>query len=286
MLNGHRFVLSSIIKDPFVSSFVGTSTGFGAAPDVNISLYDFDGEPFASIKGDLAYMRLGLQYRQAFTDWLSLWVDVHGLGRMGINPESIFSQGITGNFGLELGGLGRLWHTERLMLSASASYQRGKYYGVDILTFVQRIILEGGIAPDNKLTKRIATDRFGLGLHFAYAFTPCFGLMASAELGTTDSIYDPEERETLLTLAGLASLDLNPRTGVPLGFNLGLNYTSYPEGADDLIEHISEALFKVAYTGRREFSIALEGSYLRAPLRFQDDSFGAWTGQIALRYFF
>jgi hypothetical protein len=172
------------------------------------------------------------------------------------------------------------------MLSGSAAYKRGKYFGVDILTFVQRVILEGGIAPDNKITKRIATDRYNAGLHFAMAFSPCFGILATAELGTTDSIFDTEKNDTVLTLGGLVSWDLNPRLGVPLGFNLGFNYTSYPESADDLIQDIREIPFKIAYTGHREFSIALEGSYLRAPLRNDDGILASWTGLISMKYYF
>jgi len=286
MLNGHRFVLTSRIQDPFVSSFVSTESGFGVAPGVDITIYDFDGEPFTTIKGDLAYMRLKMTYRQALTDWLSLWLNVDGLGRMGINAESIVSQGLTGVFGLELGGLGRLWQNDRFMLSASASYNRGKYFGVDILTFAQRIILEGGIAPDNKVTKRIASNRYSAGLHFAYAPSDWLGLLASVEIGSTDSIFDKENRESMLIVAGMASFDLNPRTRIPLGFNLGFNYMSYPENADDLIEYIREVLFKIAYTGRREFSVGLEGSYLRAPMRLDDNTLSAWSGEIALRYYF
>jgi len=286
MLNGHRFVLTSRIVDPFVSSFVSTGTGFGVAPGVNITIYDFDGEPYTTIKGDLAYLRLNIKYRQALTDWLSLWLDVDGLGRMGINPESIFSQGVTGVFGLELGGLGRLWQNDRFMLSASASYNRGKYFGVDILTFVQRIILEGGIAPDNKVTKRIVSNRYSAGLHFAYAPSDWLGLLASVEIGSTDSIFVKDDKESMLVVAGMASFDLNPRTRIPLGFNLGFNYMSYPESADDLIEDIREVLFKISYTGRREFIIGLEGSYLRAPLRLDDNTLSAWSGEIALRYYF
>ena len=90
----------------------------------------------------------------------------------------------------------------------------------------------------------------------------------------------------MLIVAGMASFDLNPRTRIPLGFNLGFNYMSYPENADDLIEDIREVLFKIAYTGRREFSIGLEGSYLRAPMRLDDNTLSAWSGEIALRYYF
>jgi hypothetical protein len=286
MLNGHRFVLSTQITDPFISSFVGTSTGFGAATDVNITIYDFEGEPYAAVQGNLAYMLLSMEYRQALNNWLSVWTQVEGLARMGINAESLLSQGITGVFGFELGGLARIWQNDRFQLSGSIAYRRSKFIGVDILGFVQRVIREGGIAPDNTLTKRIPTNRYDAGLHFTYAPADWVGFLASAELGFTDSIFDRGKNEAMLVLAGLASFDLNPRTGIPLGFHLGFNYTSYPENADDLIEDVRRILFKVAYTGRREFSIALEVNYLRAPLRFTDDLLSSFAGGITLRYYF
>jgi hypothetical protein len=286
MLNGHRFVLSTFITDPFISSFVHTATGFGVAPNTDITIYDFEGEPVTTIKGDLAYMLLRMEYRQALNRWLSLWTQVEGMGRMGINPESILSQGLTGVFGFELGGLARLWQNDRFLLSASASYRRSKYFGVDILTFVQRIILEGGIAPDNKITKRVPADRYNAGLHFAYAPSDWVGLMASAKLGTTDSVFVRGESETVLSLTGLASIDLKPGTNIPIGFNLGFQYESYPEGSDDLIKDVRQVLFKIAYTGRREFSVGLEGNHSRAPLRVGDNILSAWSGLITLRYYF
>jgi len=286
MLNGHRFVLSAFITDPFISSFVHTATGFGAAPNTPIIIYDFDGEPFTTIKGDLAYMLLRMEYRQALNRWLALWTHVEGMGRMGINPESILSQGLTGIFAFELGGLARIWQNDRFLLSGSASYRRSKYFGVDILTFVQRIILEGGIAPDNKVTKRIPANRYNAGLHFAYAPSASLGLLVSAKLGTTESIFDRDKNETVLSLAGLASYDLKPRTNIPIGFNLGLQYESYPEGSDDLIENVKQVLFKIAYTGRREFSVGLEGIFLRAPMRVDDNILTSWSGLITLRYYF
>jgi hypothetical protein len=286
MLNGHRFVLSNYVTDPFISSFVDTATGFGAATGVDITIYDFKGEPFTTIKGDLAYMLLSMSYRQALNDWLSLFTQVEGLARMGITAESILSQGITGVFGFELGGLARIWRNDRFQLAGSLAYRRSKFIGVDISSFVQRIIQEGGIAPDNRLTKRVPTDRYSAGLHLAYAPRDWVGFLASAELGTTDSIFDRTENETVTAFSGLASFDLHPRAGIPVGFNLGLNYTSYPENADDLIENIRQILFKVAYTGRREFSIALEGNLIRAPLRLSEDILAFFSGFITLRYYF
>ena len=39
-------------------------------------------------------------------------------------------------------------------------------------------------------------------------------------------------------------------------------------------------------TGRREFSIALEGNFLSAPLRFADNMLSSFSGFITLRYYF
>jgi hypothetical protein len=61
---------------------------------------------------------------------------------------------------------------------------------------------------------------------------------------------------------------------------------AYPENADDLIENVRRVLVMIAYTGRREFTVALEGNYLRAPLRFSDKMLSSFSGYITLRYYF
>ena len=64
-----------------------------------------------------------------------------------------------------------------------------------------------------------------------------------------------------LELGGLASLDLCTRTKLPIGLLLGYTHTSYPESSGDLVEKVGNTTFRIAYTGRREFSLGLEFGY-------------------------
>jgi len=59
-----------------------------------------------------------------------------------------------------------------------------------------------------------------------------------------------------------------------------------PADGDLRIESLNGTVCKVAYTGRDDFSVELEGTLRHAPLTANDDSVQALYGYLTLRYFF
>jgi hypothetical protein len=97
LLNGHTFIASSILpQTPFITTYVRNSTGVGRALSYDIPIYDPEGEVITTVNGDLTYMMLELNYQHAINDWLALWLSGAGVGRVGVNAESILSTGISG----------------------------------------------------------------------------------------------------------------------------------------------------------------------------------------------
>lgn len=286
LLNGHTFIASSILpQTPFITTYVRNSTGVARALSYDIPIYDPEGEVITTINGDLTYMMLELSYQHAINDWLALWLSGAGVGRVGVNAESILSTGISGAGALELGGLARIWNNDKFILSGVLSLRHNKLIGVDIIGFA-RSIIDTGIIDTGNLFIRIPSWRWKGGLRFAFAPNDLWGIILSTDFGRGDSLKGEETNDTVFDIAGLVSLDLNARTKIPIGFVFGYKHTSYPETSGDIVENSGVTTFRIAYTGRREFSIGLEFGYARAPLIKKEKTLNYGSMFINLQYYF
>jgi len=286
MLNGHHFIPSSTINEtPFITTFFRNTTGVGNALSHKIPIYNEGGEIITTLNANITYMILELNYQQAVNDWLAFWVGASGVGRVGTNAESILSQGISALGAIELGGRARIWQNDKMILSAAASWRKNKLIGVDIIGFANSIIDTGIIDTDN-LYNTIPSSRWKGGLRYAFAPNDLWGLLAFVDFGSGDSLSGEDKNDTVFQLGGLVSLDLNARTKIPIGFVLGYRHTSYPESTGDLIERAGLTTFRIAYTGRREFSLGLEFGYSSAPIVDSDNSLKFGTAAFNIQYFF
>ena len=286
MLNGHNFIPSSTINEtPFVTTFFRNTTGVGNALSHKIPIYDKEGEILTTLNANITYMILGLTYQQAVNDWLAFWVSGSGVGRVGTNAESILSQGISAIGAIELGGRARIWQNDKMILSVAASWRKNKLIGVDIIGFGESII-DTGIIDTENLYRTIPSSRWKGGLRYAFAPNDLWGLLAFFDFGSGESLAGKDENDTVFQLGGLVSLDLNTRTKIPIGFVLGYRHSSYPEGSGDLVESEGLTTFRIAYTGRREFSLGLETSYSSAPIVDSDITLKFGSISFNIQYFF
>jgi hypothetical protein len=285
-LNGHTYIASSTMPDtPFITTYFQNSTGIGRAIGLDIPLYNSKGEVIKTVDGDLTYMLLEVSYQQALNEWLAVWLKGAGVGRVGLNAESVLSKGITAVGALELGGLARILSKDKFMLSGALSLRHNKLIGVDIIGFAKNT-LHTGIIDESKLLKRIPSWRFKGGLRFAYAINDLLGFIVATDWGRGDDLDGQDKNDTVFDIGGLVSLDLNTRTKLPIGLLLGYGHTSYPESSGDILENVGVITFRIAYTGSREFSLGLEFSYASAPLKEFDESLNYGAAHINLQYYF
>ena len=285
-LNGHTYIASSTMpQTPFVTTYFRNSTGMGRAIGYDIPVYDSEGELITTVEGKLTYMMLEISYQQALNDWLAVWLTGAGVGRVGVNAESVLSQGLSGVGAIELGGLARILNKDKLILSGTFSLRHNKQIGVNIIGFAKSII-DTGIIDEANLLTRIPAWRYKGGLRFAYAVNDLLGFILTTDLGFGDNLEGKDKSDTVFDIGGLASLDLNTRTKLPIGLLLGYSHTSYPESSGDIIERIGAVTFRIAYTGSREFSLGLEFAYASAPLKEADKSLNYGATYINLQYYF
>lgn len=272
-------------ETPFITTYFRNSTGIGRAIGLDIPIYGQRGETITTVDGNLTYMLLEISYQQALNNWLAVWLSGSGVGRVGLNAESVLSKGITAVGALELGGLVRILNKEKFILSGAFSLRHNKLVGVDIIGFAKSIIDTGRI-DESKLLLRIPSWRVKGGLRFAYAINDLLGFIVATNWGRGDNLEGKDQSDTVFDIAGLVSLDLNTKTKLPIGLLVGYGHTSYPESSGDIVEDVGVATLRIAYTGSREFSLGLEFAYASAPLKEFDKSLNYGATYLNLQYYF
>ena len=88
-LNGHGFLPSFYVDDPFVSSNFQTHVGAGMAVDLKTPFTDLDGNELYVLEGDLVVASLGLGYQQKFGEKWAVGLKMAALVRAGTtaNPS-------------------------------------------------------------------------------------------------------------------------------------------------------------------------------------------------------
>ena len=74
-------------------------------------------------------------------------------------------------------------------------------------------------------------------------------------------------------------------TAIPLGFSIGFRGESVPVSSD-IDNDIAEVLFRIAYTGRNDFSVSLDINYGDLPATGLREDAQLGTVRLNLRYYF
>jgi hypothetical protein len=276
-----------MVRDPFITTLVRTETGGGFATNVS---RDIENEAVDSIldalTGDLAFMALEFEYQHGVTDWLAVRASGGGAARLGTGPQSVLAEGVTSSFSFEFGATARVLEREKWILSGTFRLEPSTQYRLDILGFVNRAIEEGEIADDNSVVIRSEGVGGAMGLGGAYAPKPWLGLIFRTEAGYSDTFSSDRRGDLAWAFGGLASLDINPLWGVPIGLIVTAEEDGFVLNNSDITDKVRSLGWGVAYTGRADFSLSLETTSSRVPLLKADDTITANLVSFNLRYFF
>jgi hypothetical protein len=288
-LGGHSFITSSNVGDPFMGTYIRTTTGAGRALDLQVPVYDLDSNQIGTLSGNIAFVQLALAYQQRLAKWVVLRASVSGAARLGTNHVALLAEGAAAVYGGTFGATFRLAETERFLLSAIAEGRSNAIYAISPLTFVINAI-EGGTADSTTgLLDKGDNWRLIGGLRTAYAFAPWIGIMALAEIGPATRFFEDEsgDRNTgQFSLGGTISLDLKPGTNVPIGFAGSVLYQSESDRGDDLVGRQTLFGLGVFYTGRHDLTLGLETGFQRFDQRGLDSKINAVQIRLVLRYDF
>jgi hypothetical protein len=283
VLNGHHFIPSTRLFDPFITTWVWQTTGFGSARDVVTVVDDFDGNPVEFV-GNVSFLGIGFGYHQAVSDRVAAYITLGGGARIGTDAEAILSSGLNAFVDLSLGGKVKVWGNRSFLLSANLDYANTGVSGVSVLDWARKVV-ESGALSDSSLVASASTGSFRGGLNLSYAPKSWLGFTALTLFGLGNAVGDLDSE---FAFQGQIStdIDLAPVNGVPIGFILGYDRNTFVQQGGEITDSSDAFIFGVFYTGRDDFSIGLELENAKLPLKTVDKSIRTGEASINLRYFF
>lgn len=287
VLNNHKFIVNSQTRSPFIKSYFNNQLGLGQALDLQVPILDVDGETVVGLRGTLYFIILDFEYQYAVNDWLAVWLRFGISSRIGDGPQALLAQGINATTGSELGWLFKLLETKKTFLSATVNMWNSSGTVIDIYNYLNRIVDEGEIAPDNQLVITRNFIEIGGGLRYAWAASDLFGVNALAEFSYGESVDRRDEKDIFYNLAISSDVDLNSVSNVPIGFVLGLKMSSFMNASDTSIKGpVSSFFFKTVYTGEDDFLIGLNFLWRKMPLYQDSQTLYGGSAVLSIDFYF
>lgn len=281
-LNGHDFMPSEVVESPFAVSYFGTLTGGGMAFDVKTPFIDLEGNDLGTLEGNVAFMALGFRYQQRFGSWLAARFGFTGGARIGVDEQSVLAQGVTGTYGLRLGGIARILQTEKVILSGSLDFTRTDIVGLDPYGFARRVSEDGLGSDDNDLVASGQAYSTRLAVLGGWAPMGWLGINGYIEGGLGE--YTNNDNETILGGGIAAGVDLKNLKLIPVGVQLLARTTGVTTAGADLATRSWAYGMGFFYTGWDEFSISFEASMNTFQRRGEGEDFESFVGSFNIRY--
>lgn len=286
VLNNHRFVVNPFVRSPFIKTYLRNTIGTGVATDLNVPILIIDGEPLAGLRGDLTFLTLEFEYQYAVNDWLAVYGNVGILSRFGTEAQALIAQGVNATYGFELGWMFKLLKTDKVMLSAVAKIWNLNGTIINFYNFIQSIIDNGGLTPDNPLVFSKDYIQGGGALRVAWAPSELIGVNGLTEFAFGESI-DYKRTKLFYNFAGSIDLDLNSVWSVPIGFALGGTIDTFLSSSDNSIDSKATSVFlRTSYTGRNDVLISLDFTWNSIPVAQSEQSLSGTSTSLNLEYYF
>jgi len=156
-LNGHGFLPSLHVDDPFVSSTFQTHVGGGMAIGLKTPFTDLDDNELYVLEGDLVAASLGLGYQQKFGQKWAVGIKLAALVRAGTSAESFLTEGADLNREGNLWAMYRLKRSDKCQLTVGLEWSYSQVIFFTPKEFARHIAL-GGSVEDAPLSSK---KRFG-----------------------------------------------------------------------------------------------------------------------------
>jgi len=283
-LNGHGFLPSFYVQDPFVSSTFQTHVGGGMAMDLKTPFNDLQGNELYVLEGDLFFASLGLGYQQKLGRKWALGVKMSALVRSGTNAESFLTEGADVDRQGSLWAMYRLKRSDKCQLSVGLDWSYSQTIYFTPREFA-RHIADGGSLEDAPLVikNKIWTSRITASL--ARAFSPVFGVRINGAFGLYEVPQTSGVSKGSHRVGILGEMDLqHTKVGLPVGFTLG--YTqALPD--NDPFTGQSGTLLGFWFTGKKDFVVGVEAGFMKLAVANQiTDKVDTLFGIFTIRYYF
>ncbi|MCK5456429.1 MAG: hypothetical protein KAI45_04825, partial [Melioribacteraceae bacterium] len=286
VLNNHRFVVNQYTSSPFIKTYFRNTLGGGVAMDLQVPILIIDGEPLAGLRGNLTFLTIEFEYQYAVNNWLAVFGNVGMVSRFGTEAQALLAQGINATYGFELGWMFKLLETDKVFLSATANLWNQSGTVLNLYNFVQDIIDNGELRPENQLIYSKDYIQGGGGFRVAWAPSELIGVNGLSEFLFGESL-DKKGTKIFYNIAGSIDLDLNKIWSVPIGFALGASVNTFLSSNDSSVdENASSVFLRTSYTGRNDVLISLDMTWNKMPISQPKQTLNGSTTSISLEYYF
>lgn len=282
-LNGHTFVSTEIVPDPQVRTFIRNNIGYTMTPEFDYPPVVVGDDTLAVLSGSLAYALLGMEYQNAFRDWIAVHASIGLRTRLGTQAASLVNEGVNVSTALELGWLVRLRETQKTALALSLDVTRQTLTLIDLRQFTEDVV-DGNSDPH--LLDNVPMIRTKAGLRFAWAVSRPVGVTLLGEGSYGEAPRRGESDSWEYDLGASVDFDGHAAWDVPIGFALAYRESSLPVITEANHGKVRQTLLRIAYTGKPDFLLALDVMGLRDRDNAQVKP--VWSGGAAfsLRYYF
>jgi hypothetical protein len=291
LLGGHLFLPSSFVPDPFIATSFQTTTGGGVATNIDVPLYNLDGEQIGATSADIGFMALSFDYQQRISHRVDLRLAVNGSGRLGTSAVSIVAEGLSAVYGYGLGTTVNLVRKTNWELAASADVRGNTLYGVSPLGFVQSVIDNAAngdsalASSQDSLLSSGDNSRFVGGVRGAYTPAIWIGFTGYFEAGVGKKFTGHDANTSVVNFGATTSVDFKTLIHAPIGLLVQYRRQSLNEQSEEVGRSNSYG-FGIFYTGRQDFALGLENTWSKLDQPRTSKQVNAAQFKILLRYDF
>lgn len=228
VLGGHLFQPVVGHPMPFVMSSTRLTLGGGITRTLQLPIVKIGERIVLAPEGSLAFIASGAEHEQRIKDWLSVYVGVDIVGRLGTDVKALLSQGVNAVTSFDLGWKVRAYRTDRMIVTMSLDLVNGSVTTVDVDRWVRGIVDSGGVTAANPLVDTKPTITAGITANCAYAVSDAVGVIAHLSGVYGESAVRGGASQLFFNAGATANVDMRPLVGIPVATTLGILYRQNP----------------------------------------------------------
>ncbi|MBV6479117.1 MAG: hypothetical protein HGGPFJEG_01878 [Ignavibacteria bacterium] len=283
-LDGHDFIVNSFIKNPFINTNLRTNLGYASSIETEIPLLQVDSSTTnKKIKGNISYLNGVFEFQYAVKDWASIWLNMSAIARLGTNVPSIFVSGITANTAFETGMMFRVLNYKKMLLSSSFSINNSGSTVISLFPYVVSLL---DSTSNKKLIESHNPLLGSVDLRLAYSPHKKWSILGYLEGGYGEIIGKEVDDRLFTTVGGTINYNLSINSNIPLSFGTGFRLSSNSPTLDDVDQWTQAYMLQLAYSGKRDFLLSFEATFLRIPTKNYNITLNVTSYGINWTYYF
>lgn len=280
-LNGHFFLPSEVVADPFTTTHFGSATAFGYGR-FDMTVQDDQGDT-RELRLKLAAIQQGMelqvQFAQAGPASFAVRARASGSAAVGVNADSALYVPLTVGYDYGVGLAVKPWGNRWFQFAVSLDYLRGTTYTVSPLQALSNSIEAGTLTTSGLLSTEIV-NQVSPALSLAVSPYRLLGLVTSLRYAWSRSEGGGPDAQVLDWGAALG-FDLGAVSKAPIGIQGMYRLEKGLDGQRRLLHFGGGGLF---YTGRRNLALGAEIEVTRSSPMDGVEQLQI-MGQFRLRYY-